>query len=95
MAEYIEKKDAKATIKRRLGKMDLFESLFNADIDAMPAADVAPVVHGRWIKYTTDGENMFGEPIEIVFACSCSVCGLDGRWESNYCPNCGARMDGE
>lgn len=54
MAEYVEKKDVKAVIKRRLGKMDLFESRFNADIDAMPAADVAPVVHCRNCVYDKD-----------------------------------------
>lgn len=93
MAEYVEKKDVKAVIKRRLGKMDLFESLFNADIDAMPAADVAPVVHGRW-----DGEKDHGEFREV----KCTACGgiLLVKWstrlsEYNYCPNCGARMDGD
>lgn len=54
-----------------------------------PAADVAPVVHGRWIekeKYT------FGTMYD------CSICGtriLDNGHAWNYCPNCGARMDRE
>lgn len=54
-----------------------------------PAADVAPVVHGRWIeqeKYT------FG----VMY--DCSICGnriLDTGHSWNYCPNCGARMDGD
>lgn len=50
---------------------------------------VAPVRHGRWI---------YGEDIDI----QCSVCGADAltkgdyrQTRSNYCPNCGARMDGE
>ena len=57
-------------------------------IEDAPAADVAPVVHGRW-------EN--GNPI-------CPVCGenkfkdLDADiwcdWKPDYCPNCGAKMDG-
>ncbi len=58
-------------------------------IEMQPAADVAPVRHGRWI---------YGEDIDI----QCSVCGADALTEgdyrqtrSNYCPNCGARMDGE
>ena len=52
------------------------------------AADVALVRHGRWIeqdKYT------FG-----VFY-DCSICGeriLDNGHSWNYCPNCGAIMDG-
>lgn len=43
MAEYIEREAVKAAIKKRLGTMDLFESRFNADIDAIPAADVVDV----------------------------------------------------
>lgn len=50
-------------------------------ISNIPAADVAPVVHGRLIK-----PNPFG---------NCSVCGflIDIRDYFNYCPNCGAKMD--
>lgn len=50
-----------------------------------PAADVAPVVHGRW------GSN--GIPDSMLSACS--VCGFGcGAYSFRYCPNCGARMDG-
>ena len=60
-------------------------------VENLPAADVAPVRHGRWIKPVPgDGENC------------CSVCKAEQLWfcgygylESNYCPNCGARMDKE
>ena len=51
-------------------------------------ADVAPVVQGRWEK----AENL--KP-------KCSVCGEYHLYawadfkKCNYCPNCGARMDGE
>ena len=53
-----------------------------------PTVDAVPVVHGRWIDtdYKPD------------IYCKCSVCGRrvyaydDGY---NYCPNCGARMDGD
>lgn len=57
-------------------------------IDSEPAADVAPVRHGRWIekeKYT------FG----VMY--DCSICDnriLDNGHSWNYCPNCGCRMDG-
>lgn len=53
----------------------------------LPAADVAPVVHGRWCI-------LVGYKTRMV----CSVCGWDapeyGKFYS-YCPNCGARMDGD
>ena len=49
-------------------------------IEDMPAADVAPVRHGRWKRY---GKNL-GE---------CSECGEIVSVRNNYCPNCGAKMD--
>ena len=56
-------------------------------IEDMPAADVAPVRHGRWVekeKYT------FG----IMYDCSlCENRILDNGHPWNYCPNCGAKMD--
>lgn len=64
----------------------------------MPSADVAPVVHGHWVNvgpYTT----LNGEYKKMQ---ECSVCRAayvsDGNtpWINHkYCPNCGAKMDGE
>lgn len=50
------------------------------------APTVDAVKHGRWIEETT-------------FCCSCSICnhtrgGTAYEDCQNYCPNCGARMDG-
>lgn len=52
-------------------------------IEDMPAADVAPVVHGRWIRYPDCGVT------------KCSNCGwsIEECWDSDYCPHCGAKMD--
>ena len=53
-----------------------------------PAADVAPVVHGRWIDNGANG---------YKWAFVCSLCGyVDGHPfdnRHNFCPNCGAKMD--
>ena len=50
-----------------------------------PAADVAPVVHGKW------GDNGIAGSMLV----KCSVCGFDcGANSFSYCPNCGAKMDG-
>lgn len=43
------------------------------------------VVHGEWLCAETDDEQFF----------LCSVCNKKEYWESNYCPNCGAKMDEE
>ena len=57
-------------------------------ISNFPAADVAPVRHGRW------GTNS-DRPDSLI--CSICKCGFD-MWKHdphNYCPNCGARMDSD
>lgn len=62
-------------------------------INAIPAADVAPVVHGKWIV-------RFDGPYKRR-RCYCShsgkhngVGGIAQNQEKPYCPNCGAKMDG-
>lgn len=62
---------------------DLAESFRQAK-----AADVAPVRHGYW-------ETNSDIPDSLI--CSVCNCGFD-MWKHdphNYCPNCGAKMDGE
>lgn len=62
----------------------------------MPAADVAPVVHGRWIEQ---------EDTMLDTYYTCSACKEDFYIETTgytekdlflytFCPNCGAKMDG-
>lgn len=60
--------------------------------DEAPTIDAVPVVHGRWIVtiYTTVSER--GRIISNT-KFRCSECGYsNGRKQSNYCPNCGAKM---
>ena len=65
--------------------------------DFVNAADVVEVKHGRWVV----GEKCNHKPCRIKnpdkwVIYKCSVCGYsNGRKQSNYCPNCGAKMDGE
>ena len=57
--------------------------------DELPAADVAPVRHGRWIDAYPDIE---ANPMFMYGICS--ECGFEQGISKylNYCPNCGARM---
>ena len=101
MAEYIEREALITKFKKmELGEHGLVERLFAdgvyAVIAAFPAADVAPVVHGRWISWEEAG-NFVPSPDRH----ECSVCHdaaqvLVNGFEllSDYCPNCGAKMDG-
>lgn len=68
------------------------------DVRRLTAVEVAPVVHGRWIG-EADGY-ADGELVYDVWNCSkCDYCIDDGTDNPellpNYCPNCGAKMDGE
>ena len=80
MAEYIEREDAIRVVNGQSSLTMTRSSLIDS-ISNLPAADVAPVRHGRWKRY---GKNL-GE---------CSECGEIVSVRSNYCPNCGAKMDG-
>ena len=59
-----------------------------------PTIDAAPVVRGEWIHGCHDGAG--------TEFCYCSECNEDALKDkggytefSRYCPNCGAKMDGE
>ena len=57
------------------------------EIDKMPTVDAVEVVHGQWVNPYM---NRFGHPCHC-----CSVCGFKASYQDkNYCPNCGAKMDG-
>ena len=85
-------------------------------IDDFPAADVAPVVHGRWIleahdervnyrwNVTAECSECCDEQKEIwagffpnvpaPIARDAALISAESVKLSNYCPNCGSRMDG-
>ena len=94
MYEYIERETIKAAmIHYGFKSPDMTVTEFVED--ELPAADVAPVRHGRWICIRKG----YGEY-------ECSVChgedsdcsdyyGTHVVTEQDYCPNCGSRMDGD
>ena len=51
----------------------------------MPTADVAQVVHGRWVPFHSEAAG------DIQYCSACEI-GFDAKMD--YCPNCGAKMDG-
>ena len=57
------------------------------EIDAIPTID--PVKHGKW-----EDENPI-EPNPMFRAKVCSACGRTEGSPNDFCPYCGARMDGE
>lgn len=101
MDEYIKREDALAICEEEYREQlrilnyagDSVAWNIGHAIKELPAADVAPVVHGRWINAPLCGNAI----------CPCSVCGhvesihanLSGQITQRFCANCGAKMDGK
>ena len=95
MAEYIEREAVKKVFKD-FGKPLVMAPGFAArQIDAIHAADVAPVVHGRWEVHPKDTH----ASLKHLEKLRCTHCWHffyhDCGDSKNYCPNCGADMRGE
>lgn len=96
MAEYIEREAAMSAFLAEPPDAH-YPGWYAGLLENLPAADVAPVVHGRWV------------PVDEVPPCGewrCMACGNTRIfvWDMStddmrdcyvYCPNCGARMDGD
>lgn len=91
MAEYIER-EATIELLRSLGSRDYRREKGTIQ-DAIkmvsfseytPAADVVPVVHGRWVPFHSEDAG------DIQY---CSVCEIGFDAKTVYCPHCGAKMD--
>ena len=104
MAEYIEREALEVELNHRLnslmaenGEYDHYTSGFDeavTRVENFPAADVAPVVHGRWDdsgRYTFPSSNTAVRCTN----CGCALTESEYRLNNwNYCPVCGAKMDG-
>lgn len=91
--EYLEYGALIDYLEKRMEKYPVFLGVVCPRIADFPKADVVEVKHGRWLKHITD-------ELHEVWCDKCSVCGfeLDDLITAegyNYCPNCGAKMDGE
>ena len=93
MAEYIKRENVLAEIdefvKQNIAHgfpVDVFDiEMMKKMVEKLPAADVAPVVHGRWVNgcqcsVCGDRHGPYNSRHRPYY---------------NYCPNCGAKMDDE
>ena len=85
MAEYIEREAALEAAKKSHLYFDI-----KPIINSISAAEVRPVVRGKWKKKNDD----------VCYWFECSVCGQrppwnewGTEWQSPFCPNCGAMME--
>lgn len=83
MAEYIDRKEFIKAVK----DIPMWGSVAVMFADSIPAADVSPVVYGRWVHL--GGDEWF-----------CSACGFvistEGSWDKpikKYCEDCSAKME--
>ena len=119
MAEYIKREAALHEIERRevlmVGDKRISVDAMKSFIKNRPAADVAPVVHGRWIleahdervnyrwNVTAECSECCDEQKEIwagffpnvptPIARDVALISAESVKLSNYCQNCGAKMD--
>ena len=90
MDEYIKREEA----IHIAFKSPFFSDSLMEEIKAIPAADVAPVRHGRWEDSI---DEWFGTDVYTCSKCRESYVLVEGTPKENlwhYCPNCGAKMDG-
>lgn len=82
-----------------------FETLVSDLRDAIPSVDAAPVVHGLWMP-VYESEMTGWDPAvagrDPIGGYICSACKEEAVYDcndkfvlSNYCPHCGAKMDGK
>ena len=114
MAEYIEREAISEEIRKYYYKNPpnfSYGEGFDRGLDRAqrailnaPAADVAPVLHGRWI-FGKDLPYSWGQIPKNKYHLYCSECleqafnrlednDPDFDVDTSYCPNCGAKMDG-
>ena len=60
-------------------------------LDAMPTIDAVPVVRCEWIPDVRENKRGYFQ----LYGFTCSKCRCVVSFEWNYCPNCGAKMDGK
>ena len=67
-----------------------------AKIENLPAVPAEPVRHAKWVHKT----DLLGNEIDVCSACEEEAVGYDGHYgnyitvPTDYCPHCGAMMDG-
>ena len=90
MNEYIKREEIRRAYEKLTrsyvnGNPYIADWRFDEMIEKLPAADVAPVRHGRWLPQVVLGQK----------AWDCSECKTLGSPHWKWCPVCGAKMDGE
>jgi hypothetical protein len=96
LAEYVKKHLNPGESDFLKGYMAGIEGMANA-LETVPGIDTAEVVHGRWENHDWKGVKVKG--FMACSACNAMIPTADDNYycllKLNYCPNCGAKMDGD
>lgn len=89
MDEYIEREAAIRVVNEQ-SSLTMTRSGLIDSISKLPAADVAPVRHGLWVhEHISEGYAWV-----MCSECEAVIHKILINKRLNYCPNCGAKMDG-
>ena len=98
MSEYIKREQVLKLLESAQAWGWSMNTLYD-EIQALPAADVAPIVHAKWIDlYMTETDNcgeVVREEKDIYFMCSNCECIYSKRYsrQGEFCARCGAKID--
>ena len=94
MAEYIERDSVLNIVKGNWSFMNSADDAIQTSIEMirrLPAADVRPVAHGKWVDVS---EKIYTKDLPCAPYYQCDQCKkIKEGYRTNYCPNCGARME--
>lgn len=91
MAEYIERGAAKHAADLAFDMTETEYDMLCKELDRVPAADVAPVIHAHWVQTSK----------RVIYCSNCgAVCGIGTHIEEvtedhHFCYYCGAKLDEE
>lgn len=96
MKEYLEKS---VVLDNVLNQMQCSKSLLAMQerIQNLESADVVEQKHGRWVLVKDWSTEIIedGEKYWVCSLCGCGSDSYDTTYHTKFCPQCGARMDGE
>ena len=72
-------------IPNELGLHPIVVEVVKFIVETMPSVDAEEVIHAEWQLNNLNGFKVY----------DCSNCGIHMECTWDYCPNCGARMDGD
>lgn len=107
MARYIDAEKLKSELYMKIKQLSLVHPKQEKGVriaydivEEQPTADVQEVKHGKWIKEWRDGFVNGKRNYELIcpycnFSYFDNQCGFIVPEHFNFCPNCGAKMDGK